>query len=177
MRSISILMRHQKRAKRNVDKSATFSTRTTLTLHRVFNAPIATVFEAWTKAEILASWFGPAGFTVTASKIDLRRGGEYLIALRSPEGMTIKHFGEYVEVTPPERLVFTWHLENQACNGSKDQCAETLVSIDFKRVGVSTEIRLTHEHLPSKAAYDGHEFGWRSTFDGFENFLLTKLVR
>lgn len=157
-------------------RSAPSSAQAILTLWRVFNAPIESVFEAWTKAEVLASWFGPVGFTVTTSEIDLRKGGEYLITLRSPEGMTIKHFGEYVEVTPPERLVFTWRLENQACSGSKNQCAETLVSIDFKRVGVSTEIRLTHEHLPTKEAYDGHEFGWSSTFDSFENFLLTKLV-
>jgi uncharacterized protein YndB with AHSA1/START domain len=157
-------------------RSTPSSAHTTLTLRRVFSASIERVFEAWTKAEVLASWFGPVGFTVTASEIDLRKGGEYLIVLRSPDGMAIKHFGEYVEVTPPERLVFTWRLENQACRGSKNQCAETLVSIDFKRVDASTEIRLTHEHLPNKEAYDGHEFGWSSTFDSFDNFLLTRLV-
>ncbi len=156
-------------------KSATFSAHTTLTLRRVFNAPIARVFEAWTKAEVLARWFGPVGFTVTASEIDLRKSGEYLIALRSPEGMAIKHFGKYVEVTPPERLVFTWLLENQACRGSKNQCAETLVSIDFKRVNESTEVQLTHEHLPNKEAYDGHVYGWSSTLDSFEDFVQTKL--
>ena len=156
-------------------RSVPSSIHATLTLRRVFNASIERVFEAWTKAEVLASWFGPVGFTVTASEIDLRKGGEYLIALRSPEGMAIKHFGEYVEVTPPERLVFTWLLENQACGGCRNQCAETLVSIDFKRVIESTEIRLTHEHLPSKEAYDGHQFGWSSTFDSFEDFVSTKL--
>lgn len=147
----------------------------TLTLRRVFNAPIERVFEAWTKAEVLASWFGPVGFTVSMAKIDLRIGGEYLIVLQPPEGVAIKHFGEYVEVTPPERLVFTWLLENQACRGSRNQCAETLVSIDFKRLNQSTEIQLTHERLPSKDAYDGHEFGWSGTFDCFEEFVLTKL--
>ena len=175
MRSTRILTRHQVRKERNVARPATSSAQTILTLRRVFNAPIERVFEAWTKAGVLVNWFGPVGFTVTASDIDLRRGGAYLIALRSPEGMAIKHFGKYVEVTPPERLVFTWLLENQACNGCVNQCAETLVSIDFKRVDESTEIRLTHEHLPNKEAYDGHEFGWSSTFDSFEDFVQTKL--
>ena len=156
-------------------RSATSSAHATLTLRRVFNAPIARVFEAWTKAEVLASWFGPVGFIVTASEIDLRKGGEYLIALRSPEGMAIKHFGKYVEVIPPERLVFTWLLENQACRGSSNQCAETLVSIDFKRVNESTEVQLTHEHLPNKEAYDGHVYGWSSTFDSYEDFVQKKL--
>ena len=175
MRSTSTLTRHRKRAKENVAKSAAFSTHTTLTLRRVFNAPIARVFEAWTKAEVLASWFGPAGFMVTAANIDLRRGGAYHIALRSPEGMAIKHFGEYIEVTPPEKLVFTWLLENQACGGCDNQCAETLVTIDFKRVGESTEVQLIHERLPNKEAYDGHGYGWSSTFDRFEDFAQTKL--
>ena len=175
MRSTSILTRHQKRANRKVARSATSRAHATLTLRRVFNAPIARVFEAWTKAEVLASWFGPVGFTVTASNIDLRRGGAYHIALRSSEGTEIKHFGEYVEVTPPEKLVFTWLLENQACGGCNNQCAETLVSIDFKRVDESTEVQLTHEHLPSKEAYDGHVYGWSSTFDSFEDFVQTKL--
>lgn len=175
MPSTSILTRHQKRAKRKVARSATSSEHATLTLRRVFNAPIARVFEAWTKAEVLASWFGPAGFTVTASNIDLRKGGGYLIALRSPEGTAIKHFGEYIEVTPPEKLVFTWLLENQACGGCDNQCTETLVSIDFKRIDESTEVQLTHEHLPNKEAYDGHVYGWSSTFDSFEDFVQTKL--
>ncbi len=146
-----------------------------LTLRRVFNAPIERVFEAWTKADVLASWFGPVGFTVSMANIDLRTGGEYLIVLQPPKGEAIKHFGEYVEVTPPDRLVFTWLLENQACRGSRNQCTETLVSIDFKRLNLSTEIRLTHERLPGKEAYDGHEFGWSSTFDCFEEFVSTKL--
>ena len=175
MRSTSILTRHQKRAEKKVARSATFSAHATLTLRRVFNAPIARVFEAWTKAEVLASWFGPVGFTVTASTIDLRKGGAYHIALRSPEGTAIKHFGEYIEVTPPEKLVFTWLLENQACRGCDNQCAETLVTIDFKRIDESTEVQLTHEHLPNKDAYDGHVYGWSSTFDSFENFTQTKL--
>lgn len=153
--------------------SASSSAHAILTLRRVFNVSIERAFEAWTKAEVLASWFGPVGFAVTTSEINLRRGGEYLIVIQSPEGVVIKHFGEYVEVTPPERLVFTWLLENQACSGGKNQCAETLVSIDFRRVGESTEIRLVHEQLPSKEARDGHAFGWSSTFDSFEFFVKT----
>ena len=170
MRSTSTLFGHQKKKERDVARSTTGSAQATLTLQRVFNASIERVFQAWTEAEVLACWFGPVGFTVTASTVNLRKGGKYLIVIRSPEGEEIKHFGEYVEVTSPQRLVFTWLLETQACNGGKNQCAETLVSIDFKRIGETTEIRLTHEQLPNKEAYDGHQFGWSSTFDNFEYF-------
>lgn len=150
---------------------ATSSTQAVLTLKRVFHAPIEKVFEAWTNAEVLAGWFGPVGFTVKTAEIDLKVGGKYLIVLQPPEGEATQHFGEYVEITPPTRLVFTWALQNQTCRGSINQCAETLVALDFKRLDQSTEIRLSHERLPSKEAYDGHEFGWTSSFDCLETLL------
>ena len=175
MRSTNIFTRRQKGRGRKVVSFALSGAQATVTLRRIFNAPIDRVFDAWTKAEVLADWFGPAGYTVTRAEVDLRLGGKYLIVLQSPAGGTIKHFGEYVEVTPPEKLVFTWLLENQACKGGENQCAETLVSIDFRRINQTTEIRLVHERLPNKEAYDGHEFGWRSTFDCFNDFVLSRL--
>jgi len=155
-----------------MDNLARSSDQAVLTISRVFSAPVARVFEAWTKAEVLANWFGPAGFVVTTAKIDLRVGGKYLLVLQPPDGESIKHFGEYLEITPPQKLVFTWVLEHQACGGSKNQCAETLVSIDFKQLNQSTKIRLTHERLPNKEAYQGHEFGWNSTFDSLSEYIL-----
>jgi len=143
----------------------------TLNLCRLYNAPIARVFDAWTRPEVLASWFGPDGYTVITSELDLRVGGAYLIALRSPDGAVIRHFGEYVAICAPESLVFTWVLDNQDCQGSADQCADTLVSIDLVAVGESTQLRLTHERLPSKAALDGHQFGWVSSLECLDRVL------
>lgn len=153
---------------------ATANTQAVLTLKRVFHAPIEKVFEAWTNAEVLARWFGPAGFIVKTAEIDLKIGGKYLIVLQPPDGGVITHFGEYVEITPPTRLVFTWVLQNQTCQGSVNQCAETLVTLDFKRIVESTEVRLSHERLPSKEAYDGHGFGWASSFDCLETCLINQ---
>ena len=153
----------------------TSSTQPVLTLKRIFHAPIEKVFEAWTKPEVLAHWFGPTGFIVKTADIDLQVGGKYLIVLQPPAGETIKHFGEYVEITSPTRLVFTWTLQNQACQGSTDQFADTLVTLDFKRVGQSTEIQLSHERLPGKDAYSGHKFGWESSFDCLEALLINQL--
>lgn len=152
----------------------TSNTPAVLTLTRVFHAPIEKVFEACTNAEVLAGWFGPVGFTVKATEIDLKIGGKYLIILQPPEGEATKHFGEYIEIIRPTRLVFTWALQNQTCQGSVNQCAETLVTLDFKRLDQSTEIQLSHEQLPSKEAYDGHEFGWMSSFDCLKTLLISQ---
>jgi len=145
-----------------------------LVIKRLFSAPIAQVFDAWTKAEVLAGWFGPEGFIVSHAETNLKIGGTYEINILSPEGNAIKHFGSYVEISRPYKLAFTWMLEDQACNGSKGQCAETLVSIEFKRVEQTTELILTHEKLPSQAAYNGHEFGWNSSFDSLATHLLSE---
>jgi len=143
-----------------------------LVIKRLFAAPIEQVFDAWTKAEVLAEWFGPEGFSVSHFETNLSVGGRYEIDILSPEGKAIKHFGTYLEISRPNKLAFTWMLEDQDCRGSEGQCAETLVSIELKCIEQQTEITLSHEQLPNQAAYDGHEFGWNSSFESLEIYLL-----
>ena len=57
-----------------------------LMVTRVFDAPRALVFKAWTQAEHLARWWGPQGFTTLASKMDVRPGGTWWRRMRSPTG-------------------------------------------------------------------------------------------
>ncbi len=143
----------------------------TLQLERLFNAPVETVFNAWTQADILALWFGPDGFKVVESEADCKPGGKYSITLVSPDDNVIKHFGEYLEVDKPKKLVFTWILENQACPGSNGQCADTIVEITFTQQGNQTLLNLKHEKLPDQNSLDGHSFGWQSSFISLENLL------
>ena len=144
----------------------------TLIIKRTFSATIERVFDAWTKPEILANWFGPEGFEVVHSEVNANAGGRYDIQICSPDNQVIRHFGTYLEVSRPLKLVFTWMLENQACRGSEGLCTETLVSINFQQVGQLTEITLTHEQLPNKQALDGHMFGWESSLNSLTNYFL-----
>ena len=146
--------------------------RDVLVLKRLFSAPIERVFTAWAKAEVLSRWFGPEGFVVTRATVNLSVGGAYDIEIQAPDGKLIRHFGQYIEINAPKKLVFTWMLEDQACQGSEGQCAETLVSIEFIQMGKATELTLTHERLPDQAALDGHAFGWNSSFDSLETLCL-----
>ena len=142
-----------------------------LVLKRTFNAPVERVFEAWTNADALARWFGPEGFDVAHAELDLVEGGHYDIEIRSAEGHQIRHFGSYVEILPPHRLVFTWILGEQDCKGEPAECADTLVTVELQPQGAATELTLTHERLPNKAARDGHEFGWSSSLDSLNNYF------
>jgi uncharacterized protein YndB with AHSA1/START domain len=146
-------------------------TRDVLVIKRIFSASIDRVFDAWTKAEALAKWFGPEGFSVTRSEIQLYVGGSYDIEICSPDGQHIRHFGDYLEISRPHKLSFTWMLANQACKGGEGLDAETIVSIEFKTVEQATELTLTHEQLPGKEAYDGHKFGWISSLNSLSTYL------
>jgi uncharacterized protein YndB with AHSA1/START domain len=75
---------------------------------RLFNAPRKLVFEAMTKPEHVKQWWGRLGegYSVPVCEIDLRLGGTWRFVNRHPKGEAAFH-GEYREITPPSRVVFT----------------------------------------------------------------------
>jgi uncharacterized protein YndB with AHSA1/START domain len=78
-----------------------------VTLTRVIDAPRALVFRMWTEAEHLKAWWGPRGFTNPVCEIDPRVGGAIHIVMRAPYGVDHAMGGEILEISPPDRLVFT----------------------------------------------------------------------
>jgi len=138
---------------------------------RTFNAPREKVFRAWTEPEALKCWFGPEGFTLQSAEVDLRTGGSYRLAMKPANGDVYYHYGTYREIDPPEKLVFTWILEDQPCDGSENQDCETLVTVEFRDLGATTEVTLTHELLPTEQARAGHEFAWTASFDCLAAFV------
>ena len=75
-------------------------------LTRVFNAPRRLVFEAHSKPEHMRRWWGPRDTTMTICEMDFRPGGAWRFVNRHPKGEAAFH-GEYREITPPSRVVFT----------------------------------------------------------------------
>ena len=63
------------------------------------------VLQSWTRAEHLAHWFGPRGFTVHSVEADPRPGGAFRLIMRAPDGRDYRVRGGFREVVPPERLV------------------------------------------------------------------------
>jgi len=79
-----------------------------ITMTRLFDAPRQLVFEAMTKPEHVKQWWGrlDEGYSVPVCEIDLRVGGKWRFVNRHPHG-EVTFYGEYREITPPSRLVFT----------------------------------------------------------------------
>jgi uncharacterized protein YndB with AHSA1/START domain len=75
---------------------------------RLFNAPRELVFEAMTKPEHVKQWWGRLGegYSVPVCEIDLRVGGRWRFVNRHPKGEAAFH-GEYREIEPPGKVVFT----------------------------------------------------------------------
>jgi uncharacterized protein YndB with AHSA1/START domain len=136
----------------------------TLQLRRTFHAPRERVFRAWTSAEELKRWHAPPSHTTSLAEIDLRVGGKYRIHMRAPDGAEHRAVGVYREIDPPKKLVFTWTWEG-------GEMGDTLVTVEFRDRGATTELVLTHELFPNDEARDQHAVGWNAVLDNLAQSL------
>src|SRR4051812_32150956 len=78
-----------------------------LRITRLIDAPRAAVYRAWTQPELLVQWFTPKPWTTVRAEIDVRAGGASMVVMADPEGNEYPNPGQYLEVVPDEKLVFT----------------------------------------------------------------------
>ncbi len=83
-----------------------------LEIKRFINAPRNRVYAAWTDVEQLKQWFGPEKVRTRDIIADARVGGKYQWDLVDPEGEEMTVFGEYRELVPGRKIVFTWKFED-----------------------------------------------------------------
>jgi glutathione S-transferase len=138
-----------------------------LEIKRFVKAPRDRVYSAWTESEQLRKWFGPENVKTRNLIADARVGGQFRWDLTDQEGKEITISGEYRELEPGKKIVFTWRLEED--ENWKNHSSIVTVKF-FDRQG-GTEIRLTHEKLPNEASRDDHTQGWNSALDKVEEFL------
>lgn len=81
-----------------------------IVIERVFDAPRERVFEAFTRAEHLQQWWGPAMVTVPVAEFEARAGGRLFFAERAPDGAMVYIAGVVREIEPPTRLVIAIHF-------------------------------------------------------------------
>lgn len=132
--------------------------RPSLTLERRLDAPPALVYAAWTQPERLARWFGPDGGPVKMAKLDVRVGGRFHVRFQTEDGEEHNVGGEYREVVPNERLVFTW-----AWFSTPER--ESLVEVTIRPDGDGALLRLHHSRFFDEAAATGHRRGWTGSLD------------
>ena len=82
-------------------------------MSRVFDAPRTLLWQCFTDPERMKQWWGPKGFKVLASKMDLRPGGTYLYGMQTPNGQSMWGKFVYREIVPQERMVFVNHFSDE----------------------------------------------------------------
>ena len=137
-----------------------------LTLERHYPVAPEKVFRAWTDPEAVTKWWGPGpGEPVSLAELDVRVGGRFRIVVGGPDGKAHECAGEYKEVVPNRKLVFTWSWPNSTPERI------SVVTIIFKAVNDGTQLVFRHEQLFDEKVRDDHKRGWTGTLDKLAEFL------
>jgi uncharacterized protein YndB with AHSA1/START domain len=112
--------------------------------HRYGAAP-ARVFEAWLDPELAGRWlFATASHPIAHPEVDARVGGSFRFVDRRSSRVA-EHSGEYAEIVPHRRLVFTLSME-------KPPYAVTRVAVEIAPLAGGCVLKLTHENVPREHA-------------------------
>jgi uncharacterized protein YndB with AHSA1/START domain len=139
-------------------------------LTRVFDAPRALVFKTWIEPRHLAQWWGPRKFTNPVCELDVRVGGKILIHMRAPDGNTHAMDGEFREIIPNERIVFTTSVD---ANGHRLLEGHNILT--FEDVGGKTRLTLKAKVSGfaeiAKMMVGGFEQGWSQSLERLETLV------
>ncbi len=155
-------------------------------INRSFNTDIHTLFDLWTNPKHIMNWMPPTGMEGEYLKADIRSGGESFYAM-SGNGMMMYGKAKYLEVTKPNRVVYTQIFTDKDGNISRHPAAPTFPAemktvINFyeegpeqTRVTIEWEVHgkaSAEEHTTFKLAKPGMTQGWTGSFDKLEEYVL-----
>ena len=138
-----------------------------LEIKRFIKAPRDRVYAAWIDPAQLKQWFGPENVTTRSLVAEARVGGQFRWDLTNSEGEEMTMQGEYRELQPNRKIVFTWQWDDDETWRNH----MSVVTVELYDCEGGTELRLTHERLPNEESRDSHTQGWNSVLDKLGKFL------
>ena len=130
----------------------------TVRLHRVLRAPPDRVYRAFLDADAMVKWLPPHGFTGKVHHLDARVGGGYRMSFTNfGTGKSHAFGGQYVELTPHERIRYTDRFEDPGMPG------EMRVTISLRKVLCGTELTIVQEGLPAAIPVEFCYAGWQES--------------
>lgn len=140
---------------------------------RTFDAPARLVFEAWSKPELFRKWWVPRsmGMTLRSCEMDVRTGGKYRLVFGDDPASTMAFFGNYIEVVPNKRIVWT----NEESGDAASVTTVTLEERDGKTLLVMSELYPTKEALDE--AGTGAQEALHETFGQLDEVLAELSAR
>ncbi len=140
-----------------------------MTLTRIYDAPVKAVWDAWTDPKQVAQWWGPRGFTITTHAKDLRPGGFWKYTMHGPDGVNYPNNTIYYEVEKYSRLVYD--------HGGSDNTPPLFrVTATFKEIAKDrTELKMTMAFASAQVLAESKKMikaaNGNSTWDRLAEFL------
>jgi uncharacterized protein YndB with AHSA1/START domain len=143
---------------------------TQILITREFDAPAHLVYKAWTTPELVKRWWSAKRGAVTIADIDLRVGGSWRWVMVTDDGFEIAFHGEYRELKPNERIIFTEVFEEMPEG-------EALNTLTLTEKGDQTTLTLLvqHENQEHRDAHinSGMEAGMQDAMDLLEQVAIS----
>jgi uncharacterized protein YndB with AHSA1/START domain len=138
----------------------------TVRFHRIFRAPPERIYRAFLDADAIAKWIPPNGFTCKVHHMDVKVGGTFRMSFTNfSNGKSHSFGGEYLELTPHERIRYTDKFDDPNLPGVLE------VTIILKQVSVGTEVNIVQDGIPDVIPVEMCYLGWQESL-----VLLGKLV-
>jgi uncharacterized protein YndB with AHSA1/START domain len=135
---------------------------------RVYDAPVKTVWDAWTDPKQAAQWWGPRGFTITTHSKELKVGGHWSYTMHGPDGVDYPNTTKYLEVEKHKKLVYDH-------GASDDRPPMFRVQVLFSDVEGKTKMDMTMILPTPEAAQNTRKFvkkaGGDATWDRLGEYL------
>ena len=132
---------------------------------RIFPHPAERVFDAWLDPRLARQFlFATPGGEMIRAEVDPRVGGRFVFTDRR-DGEDVEHYGEYLEIDRPRRLVFWYGITGF-------DAPPDIVSIDFAPHPSGCELTLAHEMRAEYAEYlERTEKGWTTVLESLARTL------
>lgn len=137
-----------------------------VSLHRVFTAPVEKVFKAFSEPDAMAFWLPPYGFLCKVNKMDFKLGGSFHMSfINFGTGSSHSFGGEYLEIIENELLKYSDKFDDPNIPG------EMITTVKMKAVSCGTEITCLQEGIPEFIPAEICYLGWQESLE-----KLKKLV-
>lgn len=140
-----------------------------LSLQRILNAPVALVWEAWTKPEHIPSWWGPQGMKTEVVELDFKPGGAWKYVMITPDGKEFPTEGVFSEIVENAKIVTTGEF-GMLTNG-------VILTILFEAQGDKTQLTFTVTHPSEEYCKQQEKMGamngWGTVLSNLETHVAT----
>jgi uncharacterized protein YndB with AHSA1/START domain len=138
----------------------------TIRLHRVLTAKPERVYRAFLNPQAMAKWLPPHGFTCTVHEMNGVVGGTFRMSFTNfTTGNGHSFGGEYVELVPSEKIVYTDKFDDPNLPG------EMRTTVTLKAVSAGTDVTIVQEGVPEAIPADMCYLGWQESLGQLANLV------